>query len=55
MWIFNTTIFYMPFLLSENSFCMRISTYPLVENNFFLNVPQLLRTWDFANMYLTYF
>jgi hypothetical protein len=42
VWISNTTIFCMPFLLSKNHTCMLISTYPIVENNFFLNVPHLL-------------
>jgi hypothetical protein len=45
VWIFNTIIFYMSFLLSKNGLCMRISAYPLAENDFFLNVPQLL--WVF--------
>jgi hypothetical protein len=35
IWIFNTTIFCKPFLLSKNHLCMWISAYPLVENNCF--------------------
>jgi hypothetical protein len=35
VWIFNTTIFCMPPLLSKNDLCMWISTFPLVEFLFF--------------------
>ena len=35
-WIFNTTIFYMSFLLSKNSLRMWILAYLLVKNDFFL-------------------
>jgi hypothetical protein len=51
--IFNPRINHMLFLLSKNGLCMWISAYPLVENNFFLNVRLLLWMWDFAHMYLT--
>jgi hypothetical protein len=51
--IFNPRNFHMLFLLLKNGLCMWISAYPLVENNFFLNVPLLLWMWDFAHMYLT--
>jgi hypothetical protein len=44
----------MSFLLSKNGVCMWISAYPLAENDFFLNVPQLLWIWDFGDMYLTH-
>jgi hypothetical protein len=54
IWIFNTTIFCMPFLLSKSGLCMWISAYLLVENNFFLNVPHLLWIWDFVDLYLTH-
>jgi hypothetical protein len=46
-------IIHMLFLLLKNGLCMWISAYPLVENNFFLNVPLLLWIWDFVHMYLT--
>jgi hypothetical protein len=54
VWIFNIIIFHMSFLLSKNGLCMWISAYPLVENDFFLNVPHLLWVWDFEDMYLTH-
>jgi hypothetical protein len=54
VWIFNTTIFYMSFLLSKNGLCMWISAYPLAENDFFLNIPHLSWIWDFGDMYLTH-
>jgi hypothetical protein len=42
IWILNTRIFYMHFLLSKTGLCMWISTYLLVEIDFFLKVPYLL-------------
>jgi hypothetical protein len=43
VWIINTIIFYMSFLLSKNGLCICISAYPLVKNDFVLNVPHLFR------------
>jgi hypothetical protein len=54
VWIFNTTIFCMPFLLSKNGLCMWISAYPVVENIYFSNVPHLVWIWDFVDIYLTH-
>jgi hypothetical protein len=51
---FQYNNFYMSFLLSKNGLCMRISAYPLAENDFFLNVSHLLWVWDFGGMYLTH-
>jgi hypothetical protein len=50
---FQYKFFDVPFILSKNCLYMWISTYPLVENNFFLNVSCLLRVWDFVDIYLT--
>ena len=52
--IFNTRIFHMFFLLSKTGLYMWISAYPLVENDFFLNVSQLLWIWNFVDKYLTH-
>jgi hypothetical protein len=54
VWIFNTTILKMSFLLSKNGLCLWISAYLVVELLFFLNVPHLLWIWDFVDMYLTH-
>jgi hypothetical protein len=52
IWIFNTTVFGMPSLLSKNALYMWISALSLVENNFSPNVPHLLRVWDFLDILL---
>ena len=52
--IFNPRIFHMLFLLSKNSLCLWISVYPLEENDFFGNLPQLFWIWYFLDMYLTH-
>jgi hypothetical protein len=55
IWIFNTIIFYVFFIVkSKNGLCIWISTYPIVENDFFLNVPHFFWVWDFGDMYLTH-
>jgi hypothetical protein len=54
IWIFNTTILEMSFLLSKSGLCWWISAYPIVENIFFLNVPHFLWIWDFVDTYVTY-
>ena len=53
VWIFNSRIFHMLFLLSKNGLCMWISFYPLVENDEFRKVPYVYWLWDFVYMYLT--
>jgi hypothetical protein len=54
VWIFNTIIFHMSFLLSKDGLCMWISAYPQAENDLFLNIPHLLWVWHFGDMYLTH-
>jgi hypothetical protein len=54
VWIFNTTIYDTSLLMSKKCLYMWISAYPLVENIFFVNFPNLLWIWYFANMYLTH-
>jgi hypothetical protein len=54
IWIFNSRIFHMLFLLSKNGLCMWISAYPFVEIDDFLKVPHLVWAWDFVDMYLTH-
>jgi hypothetical protein len=49
LWIFNTIIFHMLFLLSKNSLYKWISACPFVQNDVFLKIP-----YNFVDMYLTH-
>ena len=54
IWIFNSIIFDMLFLLSKNSLYKWISACLFVQNDVFLKIPYISWVWDFVYMYLTH-